>query len=174
MTHARESLLLNPRGTAELHWPRVNELLWDCFADIRGSAQSIAHTLEEASAEAAANPDTPSWLDEGFRAEYAELIRKIALVIEQRLHPAPRSRPGVDETRRALSDLRQEVVARPDGSRAPWYTQSHLLIEVNRILKAVCGTIDALDSGPHATAPKTVRWWRHVSSVGGTVSSRNR
>lgn len=174
MTHAQESLRLNPRGTAELHWPRVNELLWDCFADIRGSTQSIAHSLDEASAKAAEDPDTPSWLDESFRASYAELLRKVALVIEQRLHPAPRSRPGMDETRQALSELRQEVVARPEASRAPWYTQSHLLIEINRIVKAVCETIDALDAGPHAAAPKTVRWWRHVSGVTGSASSGHR
>lgn len=56
------------------------------------------------------------------------------------------------------------------GLRRRWSRNDLVTTAVN----AVCGTIDALDSGPHATAPKTVRWWRHVSGVGGTVSSRNR
>ncbi|MFB9831095.1 FUSC family protein [Actinoallomurus acaciae] len=144
MSHAHESLRLNPRGTTELHRPRLHERLWDCFADIRGSVQSIAHSLDDASAKAADEPDTPSWLDEGFRAEYGELLRKASLVIGQRLHPAPRSRPGMDETQQALLDLRQEVSTRPERSRAPWYTQSHLVIELNRILTRVC---DAIDDG---------------------------
>lgn len=171
MSHARESLRLNPRGTAELHWPRVNELLWDCFADIRGSVQSIAHSLDEASANAAEEPDTPSWLDEAFRAEYAELLREVALVIGERLRPAPLSRPGMEETRQSLVELREDVETRPQGSHAPWYTQSHLLIEVNRILTAVCDTTEALEGGPLVTTPKSVRWWRHVSGTKGSASS---
>jgi uncharacterized membrane protein YgaE (UPF0421/DUF939 family) len=150
MSHAHESLRLNPRGTTELHRPRLHELLWECFADIRGSIQSIAHSLGEASAAADEERDTLSWLDEEFRAEYAELLQKISLVVAERLRPAPRSRPGTEETRQALSDLREDVYARPEGSRSPWYTQSHLLIELNRILIRVCETIDASQDLPTA------------------------
>jgi hypothetical protein len=150
VSHAHESVRLNPRGTAGLRQPRLHELLWDCFADIRGNVQSIAHSLAEASAQAADEPDAPSWLDEGFRTDYAELLRKAAIVIGERLHPAPKSRPGMDETRQALDDLRREVRTRPERSRAPWYTQSHLLIELNRMLTRVCDTIDA---GRHLPAP---------------------
>jgi hypothetical protein len=39
------------------------------------------------------------------------------------------------------------------------------------ILTAVCETIDALDAGPHVTKPKSVRWWRHVSGIRGSISS---
>jgi hypothetical protein len=153
MSRARESLRLNPRGTAELQRPRLHELLWDCFADIRGSVQGIAHTLDEAAAKADDVPDTRSWLDEEFRAGYAELLRKVSLVIGERLRPVPRSRPGVDETRQALNDLRQDVYTRPEVSRAPWYTQSHLLIELNRIMSRVCDTIAAGDSLPAPGRP---------------------
>lgn len=143
ISHGHESLRLNHRGTTELHRARLDELLWDCFADIRGNVQSIAHTLNDASAAAADDSDTPSWLDEDFRARYADLLRNASVVIGQRLHASPRSRPGMDETRQALDALRQEVRTRPERSDAPWYTQSHLLIELNRLLTRVCETIDA-------------------------------
>jgi uncharacterized membrane protein YccC len=153
MSQAHESLRLNPRGTTELHQPWLHELLWECFADLRGSIQSIAHSLGEAGKAAADEPERPSWLDESFRTEYAELLRKVSLVIGRRLRPAPGSRPGTDETRQALSALREEVRARPEGSHAPWYTQSHLLIELNRILTRVCDGIDAREQRPAPPSP---------------------
>lgn len=143
MSHADESLRLNPRGGLQQDTPRLLELLWDCFADVRGGAQSIAHSLNEATADEVARPDEPSWLDEGFRVDYAELLRKISLVIRHRLSPTPLADPGTEEVLAALADLREEIYGRPERSHAPWYTQSHLVIELNRILQSVCGTIDA-------------------------------
>jgi hypothetical protein len=143
MSHADESLRLNPRGGLQQDTPRLLELLWDCFADVRGGVQSIAHSLNEAAADEVARPDEPSWLDEGFRVDYAELLRKISLVIRHRLSPTPRADPGTAEALAALADLREEIYGRPERSHAPWYTQSHLVIELNRILQSVCGTIDA-------------------------------
>jgi hypothetical protein len=143
MSHAHESLRLNPRGGPQHYTPRILELLWDCFTDVRGGAQSIAHSIDEAAADAVARPDEPSWLDEGFRADYAELLRKVSLVIRHRLSPAPSADPGTEEARQALVDLREEIYGRPERSHAPWYTQSHLVSELDRILQNVCGTIDA-------------------------------
>lgn len=155
MSHAHESLRLNPRGTTEFQRPRLDELLWECFADIRGSVQSIAHSLDEASATADDESDVPSWLDEGFRTEYAELLREVSLVVGERLRPVPKSRPGMVETRQALSDLRQEIYTRPGRSHAPWYTHSHLLIELNRILTRMYETIDAAEHLPAGVRPLT-------------------
>jgi hypothetical protein len=143
LSNAHESLRLNPRGTLQPDSPRSLELLWDCFADLRGSTQSIAYSITRASDDAASRPDRPSWLDEGFRLDYAEVLQNVSLVIRHRLSPTPRPGPDTDHSSRALDDLREEIYGRPERSHAPWYTQSHLLIELDRMLQNVCSAIEA-------------------------------
>jgi uncharacterized membrane protein YccC len=137
MSHAHESVRLNPR--APFVRPQELQTLWHCFADVRGSLQSIAHSLGDCAALAEDRPEEAAWLDERFRHDYANLLRTVSPVVRHRL--SPDSGPRVDESRRALGELREELHER--RPHAPWYTQSHLLIELNQVLWKVYLAVDA-------------------------------
>jgi hypothetical protein len=100
-----------------------------------------AHESLRLNPRGALQPDSP-WPLELLWDCFAEVLRNVSLVIRHRLSPTPRPGPDTDCSSRALDDLREEIYSRPERSHAPWYTQSHLLIELDRMLQSVCSAIE--------------------------------
>lgn len=141
VNRAFESVRWNPRAAGgRYETPRRAEAALNGLEHITVSVRGIARTASEA----ATGGDVPVSLEEGFRRQYAALLRMVRDMVEEYGTPerqVPES-STIADTHDALLRLQDEVARREHGRRTAWFAEGHLLVDLDRIVRDLADARD--------------------------------